>query len=274
MLSVRYLAKQPLFESPRLRVRGVGIHETMPPSYIQRPDGTGDCLLMLFHQAVHVGKPPFEVDCASGSIVLWGHGEAHFYGNSEVRWSHSWIHCDGSLVVESLEVVSEILGRPIPLFNPARVGRYLLDFHEELTGALPADSQIMENTLQNLIREVARSVNSPRPIQIPEFLFQARQTIEAHYDERLDLEALAKAAHLSKPHFCTAFRRAFGVAPITYLIQRRMEAAATLLRDTSLNVGEVGRLVGYDDLYHFSKLFKRYFGMPPSLFQQHGEAKH
>jgi AraC family transcriptional regulator of arabinose operon len=270
MFSVKYLASQPVFNSSRLCVRGVGIREMMPPSYISRPQGTGDCLLMLFHDTVYVGEEANQEVCAAGTIVLWGDKHGHFYGNPQVRWSHSWIHCGGLLISEAFDAIPQILGRPIQLFNPSRAARYLLDLHEEISGPLPADTQIMGNTLENLIAEAVRSVNSPFPISIPDSLLQARQNIEARYDESLDLEELAHTAHLSKPYFCTAFRRAFGVTPINYLIQRRMEAAAVLLRDTSLDVGEVGRRVGYDDSFHFSKLFKRYLGMPPSQFRQMG----
>jgi AraC family transcriptional regulator of arabinose operon len=270
MFSVKYLANQPVYSSPRLCVRGVGIRETMPPSYISRPQGTGDYLLMLFHDTVYVGEEENMEICAAGTIVLWGREHGHYYGNSQMRWSHSWIHCEGALIAEAFAAIPEILGRPIPLFNPSRAARYLLDIHEEITGPLTADPKIMGNTLENLIGEAVRSVNSPCASSIPKFLLQARQKIESRYDENLDLESLAHAAHLSKPYFCTAFRRAFGVTPINYLIQRRMEAAAVLLRDTSLDVGEVGRRVGYDDLFHFSKLFKRYVGIPPSRFRQTG----
>ncbi len=55
MFKVRYLYPQPLFKTPGLSIRGIGIREVMLPSYFQRPTGTGDYLFMIFHDSVQLG---------------------------------------------------------------------------------------------------------------------------------------------------------------------------------------------------------------------------
>lgn len=268
MLSIRSFPAQPFFSGPRLQIRAIGIRETMPPCSIERPQGEGgDCLLMIFHSPFQVGQAPCQRIEQGGHAVFWNRGEAQYYGNPSMRWSHSWIHCDGPDVTETLRDSGVVCGQPIPLGDPARVERYLQNIYEDVTGSLELDPQILRNTLVNLIREAARSGGRPQNVPTPEVLLRARQTIETRYDERLELKTLAHEAHLSVPHFCSQFRHHFGVSPIAYLIQRRLEAAATLLRCTSLDVGEVGQRVGYSDIYHFSKLFKQHFAVPPSRFR-------
>jgi AraC-like DNA-binding protein len=63
-------------------------------------------------------------------------------------------------------------------------------------------------------------------------LLRARDVIDARYREPLDVPALAKIAHASAAHFTREFRRAFGATPHQYLLTRRMERAAALLRMT------------------------------------------
>lgn len=264
MFRVRYLHARPLFRTPQLSVRGIGIREVMPAAFVERPQGTGDHLFMLFHDAVRWGPSPRTRDLQPGTLVLWDHGAAHYYGNPTSRWSHSWVHCDGPAVRDMLHQARVACGRPIAMPDPSRVDQHLFDLHEELAGPHRPDAVIVRNILENLVREAARSNRRPLQSPIPDPMVRAKQAIDAGYDQRLTLARLAGDADLSVPHFCSEFRRHFGTPPITYLIQRRMHAAAALLRETATPVGEVARRVGYDDPFHFSKLFKACFGVPPS----------
>ncbi|MDD5351316.1 MAG: AraC family transcriptional regulator, partial [Chthoniobacteraceae bacterium] len=231
MFKIRYLASEPLFQSPRLNIRGVGIREMMPPSDVRRPKGTEDYLFMIFHDAVRLGESG-EIRVEAGTIVLWERKAAHFYGNPLQRWSHSWIHCDGPGVRAAWRAAGILSGQPIRLSNPSRAEEYLFAIHEELSGSMEADGLILRNTVENLIQEAARSrTRAPKP-PIPQNLLAARECIDTGYDQRITLEQLARRAGLSLPHFCTEFRRHFGIPPIAYLVQRRMRAAAMLLRET------------------------------------------
>ena len=269
MLKVRYLSAEPLFHTPRLSIRGVGVREVMPPCFVQRPEGTRDYLFMIFHDPVRIGEHGAVLHEA-GTIMLWERGAPHFYGNPLIRWSHSWIHCDGQDVGAALRAAQVPKGKPIHLANPSHADKYLFDIHEELIGQMKPDRVILRNTLANLIQEAARSQTRPRKPPVPEALQNARQTLDTRYDERLTLAQLAREAGLSLPHFCTEFRRHFGTPPIAYLLQRRMRVAAMLLHSTALGIGEIGQRVGYDDPYYFSKLFKACFGMPPSRYAKGG----
>ncbi len=270
MLQVKYLHARPLFRTPGLSVRGVGVHEVMPPSFVQRPRGTGDYLFMLFHDAVRWGPAPGTRDLPPGTVVLWGRGAGHYYGNPAARWSHSWVHCDGEQVRQLLRRARAACGRPRVAADPARIDQHLYDLHEELAGPHRPDAVIVRNTLENLVRQAARGDGQLQRRAIPEAMLRVKRIIDTGYDRRLALRELAREADVSIPHLCTEFRRHFGVPPIAYLIRRRMHAAATLLRETATPVGEVGRRVGCDDPFHFSKLFKACFGVPPSSLRRAG----
>ena len=94
-----------------------------------------------------------------------------------------------------------------------------------------------------------------------------RTSIDARYREPLDVPALARAARLSTAHFSREFRRAFGETPHQYLLTRRLERAAALLRNTDRSVSEICLSVGLRSVGSFTTSFGRAFGMSPTAYR-------
>lgn len=108
--------------------------------------------------------------------------------------------------------------------------------------------------------------------RVPEDLLvhlrRARDLVDRHYAEPLDLDGLAAAAGVSKFHFLRCFAATYGKTPAVYVTERRIERAQDLLRATNLTVTEVCMVVGYSSLGSFSTKFTRLVGMTPSAYQQ------
>jgi AraC-like DNA-binding protein len=267
MLSIRHLESGPWYSSPRLIIRGIGLRETMPPCFIERPHGTGDYLFMMFHDPVAIGPAEATEKVAPPSIIFWSRTSPHFYGSVNHRWTHSWIHCDGSAVATILRRARTLRDRPLPLRDPALIDQYLAAIFDEMnSGPDAVDPVVVCNLIENLVRvgSVRRDSSARR---VPESLASVKALIDARYEERFTLTKLAGLARLTPRHFCTEFRRHVGIAPITYLNTRRLHAAAALLRGTDKPVGTIGEHVGLADPYYFSKLFKKCFGMSPRHFR-------
>jgi AraC-like DNA-binding protein len=98
-------------------------------------------------------------------------------------------------------------------------------------------------------------------------LVRAKDLIDARYREPLDVPALARAAHLSPAHFSREFRRAFGETPHQYLLTRRLERAAELLRNTDRNVVDICFSVGLSSVGSFTTSFGRTFGLSPTAYR-------
>ena len=77
------------------------------------------------------------------------------------------------------------------------------------------------------------------PVPPVRHLLRARDLIDARYAEPLDVDSLARAAHASPAHFSRQFKRAFGETPHQYLLTRRLERAAALLRGTDHSVARI-----------------------------------
>jgi AraC-like DNA-binding protein len=99
-------------------------------------------------------------------------------------------------------------------------------------------------------------------------LRRVRDRMDREYAEPLDVEALARDAHMSAGHFSRAFRAAYGESPYSYLMTRRIERAMALLRRGDLSVTEVCFEVGCASLGTFSTRFTELVGMPPSAYRR------
>src|SRR6184192_4509738 len=98
-------------------------------------------------------------------------------------------------------------------------------------------------------------------------LLRAKDLVDARYAEPLDVDDLARAAGLSRAHFSREFRRAFGESPHAYLLTRRLERAAALLRTTDRSVAEICFSVGLQSVGSFTTSFSRTFGISPTAYR-------
>ena len=101
------------------------------------------------------------------------------------------------------------------------------------------------------------------------WLRRVRDRIDREYAQPLDVEGLARGAHMSAGHLSRQFRLAFGESPYSYLMTRRIERAMALLRAGELSVTEVCFAVGCSSPGTFSTRFKELVGMPPGAYRRH-----
>jgi len=101
-------------------------------------------------------------------------------------------------------------------------------------------------------------------------LRRVRDRMDREYAQPLDVEALARGAHMSAGHFSRQFRLAYGESPYSYLMTRRIERAMALLRRGDLSVTEICFAVGCSSLGTFSTRFTELVGVPPSVYRDEG----
>ncbi len=98
-------------------------------------------------------------------------------------------------------------------------------------------------------------------------LARARDLADARYAEEIGVEDMARTAGLSRAHFSREFKRAFGESPHAYLLTRRLERAAALLRTTDRSVSDVCFSVGLRSLGSFTTSFARTYGLSPAAYR-------
>ena len=114
-----------------------------------------------------------------------------------------------------------------------------------------------------------------QPLQDPELLrrlLRAKDRMDAASHEDWPVRRLAQVSGVSEAHFSRSFKQAFGVPPHRYLLSRRIERAATLLRDTDLSVTEIAFHTGWGSLGTFGRTFRDITGATPATVRTHGRA--
>ena len=106
-----------------------------------------------------------------------------------------------------------------------------------------------------------------RPVPPERHLLRATDIVDARFREPLDVPALARPAYLSPAHFSREFRRAFGETPHRYLLTRRLERAAALLRNTDHSVADICFRVGRRSVGSFTTSFRRVYGVSPTAYR-------
>jgi AraC-like DNA-binding protein len=105
------------------------------------------------------------------------------------------------------------------------------------------------------------------PVPPARHLLRARDLADARYFEPLSVDEMARAAGLSRAHLSREFRRAFGESPHAYLLTRRLERAAALLRNTDSSVKDICYSVGLRSVGSFTTSFTRVYGRPPLAYR-------
>ena len=90
--------------------------------------------------------------------------------------------------------------------------------------------------------------------------------IERHYMESTDIETLANRCFMSKSHFFRLFKTETGMTPLEYRNNIRIERAKILLSDGECGIGDIAMILGFENVYYFSRIFKQIEGIPPSKY--------
>ncbi|MEA2011796.1 MAG: AraC family transcriptional regulator [Verrucomicrobiota bacterium] len=249
-------------------IRGVGINETMKPGIINRPKGTGDWLLMYFHDSVIIKSSEGTVEHSGGSWIIWSDLDGHYYGVPDKKWVHSWIHFEEKSVESLIADCGLKTNHVMRLNSPNIVENSLSLIYLELIEQAEPDHLILKNLLHNLFRRLSRSLGKRDFRQIPERILRIKNFIEATPCRRLTLTDLAEKAAMSIPHFCAEFKKYVRKSPIEYHIHMKLELAKHLLYDRNLSITEIADRMGYNDIFQFSKQFKKHFGVSPSIIRK------
>lgn len=259
---------EPPLDTAEISIHALGIAEWMPPCLVNRPGGTGDWLVMHFHGEVDIGLETGTRRCPADTLMVWGPRDGHHYGWEQARWNHSWMHCDGRAIARSLDAAAVPVGTPITGVEPRILESCVAAIHGEIHRNARADEAIVVDLIDILAREIGRAAKARGEAAVPLRWLELRRHLEASFDQPVRLHDLAKRAGCSVPHFCAEFKRWFGCSAIEFAIRQRMHRALMLLRNRNLAIGEVAQAVGYDDIHHFSKLFRKRHGAPPTAVRE------
>jgi AraC-like DNA-binding protein len=209
----------------------------------------------------------------AGSVVLINPGEAHT-GQAAVAggWSYSMLYPDGDLL---RTVATELAGREraVPYFiepvvhDPplATLLRRLHVLLERSDATLERESQLLAVFAYLLVRHAAERQEPYAVGSEPGRVALARSYLEAHLEENVNLDELARLTNLSPFHLLRLFQRETGLPPHAYLTQVRVSRAKHLLT-AGMPLPQVAQASGFSDQSHLTRHFKRLVGVTPGRY--------
>ncbi|MFI0802866.1 helix-turn-helix domain-containing protein [Amycolatopsis lurida] len=252
-----------------------------------RPTGSPSWLLMWTtrgHGAVHHGETALTT--SAGRLVLIEPGVRHTYGVAPgaAEWTLLWAHFrapQGNWLGTSRHLTPAASGAAEAIDAAfARLGRYARLTGDHIPPSpvhLPAfatspDQQALAMCVLEEIVRLADLAGAPAAPPGPDpRITRAQQLIAETPEAPHTLNSLAATAGLSPSHFSHLYARATGHSPMREVRTRRLHRAARLLTGTGMSVAAVAGTVGYVDQFHFSRAFRREFGLPPSSYRLSGE---
>jgi AraC-like DNA-binding protein len=220
---------------------------------------SGHCHVFVDGEEQHVGANEI-------LLLLPDHVETFRYARTE-KTHHGFCSAVGVRLSDQQRSDYQTLTEVFPLSPKIRE---LTDWAKTLASRSDAPAINLYNQIARLLfAEFFRIAGYPeQTVQLPQAVVRARELIDLHYTDPLDLAAMAHAACVSPTHLIRLFKAHLGVTPVAYLWQVRTEQGARMLEETGLGIAEVAYRCGFAAPYHFDRRFKARFGMTPGAYRR------
>ena len=201
-------------------------------------------------------------------LMLPGREESYFF-HPDIESQHSWCLLDFDPLPRTWLAYLATLPSQIAVTSEME---QLLELGIMVTASDALDHSVVLNRLGEALLQfylAAVSVPEDQRVQsMPKALRKACRFIAQHYDQKLTLDEIAQHAHCSVNHLINLFNRVLDTTPSKYLWRWRIKQAEGLLRHTDLPINLISEQCGFGSAFHFSRLFKAEFGVPPKVFRQ------
>jgi AraC-like DNA-binding protein len=223
-----------------------------------------------------------------GTLVVTAPGEPHSFGiclpgdavYSELTFS---LESDTGrfLTIPFPEFASRYVGGPLPamtfpiLLGEGKVETFRILFSRLLDGfeqkvVERRNLEVHEAAIRLLVEAIRCLFGDSDPVEVTESdtLAQAKDFIDRHYRNPIQIKEIAAVACYSEGHFLREFQRRYGTSPIAYRKSLRIRAARTLLDTTGFRVQEIVEQIGYHDVHQFTKAFRKEVGQSPVQYRR------
>lgn len=237
--------------------------------FINRPEGSGDYLLLYFMTPMKVYMDDGTRLAKEGAFLLYTPGEAQVY-QAVRRFKNSFVHftCDDEGFITAYDLpVNQIVYPPYPdMMNPFFKSIYVesvtkQDYYQEQIDKLMHQMFIL---LSRLLHSFPKGIGDRADLF--EQFRKARIEILTHIDRKWDADNMAALTNLGTSQFYNYYKLFFNRSPKAELLDARMERSKYLLRVEKLPVGQAAAQAGFDSLPHFTRYFKKMCGMTPSEY--------
>ncbi len=193
---------------------------------------------------------------------------ASYEADAEDPWQYAWVGFNGSDASRLLHQTG-LLNRE-PVFSCPAQNQYqeLLSQIIAVSGTTAAAEARMESGLLQFLAALMDNFGEAAPQSDTGYSYvqKAIRFIDRNYSSKIDIEQIAQSAGISRSHLYRLFMEYINLPPNVYLARYRIQKAAAFLKEEGLSVGEAAYSAGFSDPLYFSRVFKKYIGVPPSKF--------
>ena len=237
--------------------------------FINRPEGSGDYLLLYFMTPMKVYMDGGTRMAKEGAFLLYTPGEAQVY-QAVRRFKNSFVHftCDDDSFITAYDLpVNQIMYPPYP----DTLNAFFKSIYVESVTKQDYYQEQIDKLMYQLLICLSRQLHTfPEGFKDRAGLFEqfrkARTEILTHIDREWDADSMAALTNLGTSQFYNYYKLFFNRSPKSELLDARIERSKYLLRVEKLPVGQAAVQAGFDNLPHFTRYFKKMCGMTPSEY--------
>lgn len=253
--------------SPRLfEVELAGISYCDGSYHITRNPSSILCMEYIISGTGTIETPEGIFHPSAGDTYLLHQGQNHnYYADKKNPWTKIWINCYGDLVSTLLTSYGLINTHYLPSTPTENFFRDILTVAKTSPQSQAADSIciIFHKLLQFIYNQKQQSFRHTPP----KAATMMKHYLDEHFQEKVRIDDLARLVFLSHSQVIRLFRTSFGITPMEYVENRRMDCAKIMLKNTNLTVRDIAEQCGFSDEHYFSGYFKKRTGMPPRVYR-------
>jgi AraC-like DNA-binding protein len=207
--------------------------------------------------------PRGEYRLGKGDLFIIHPGEMTCYeADGDFPWSYIWI---------GFQVSPELSGKLAFLRRDVVRGTFCESVFRSMlqSGSRGARELFLCAKIYELFSILQEKTMPTQPGKLPQnYVSEARDFIAVNYMKPIRIQSVSDALGLDRRYFCSIFRRETGFSPKRYLVDFRLEKAARLLTEDLYTPTEAACSTGYQDIFNFSKMFKKKYGLAPLYYQK------
>lgn len=261
--------------SEYLQVNCLGYYELENIGYERyRKHGRNDYLLIYTHAGKAVARSRgLDYEIGNGTVIIYRPREEQYYKLFEDHPAKSfWIHFTG-YGVESILKKLNITDKNIYKIEqndeiPTLIRMARNEIQERRMGFELIAASLLLQLLSVISRKYLNSGFSTKHLESNNKLDFSIHYLHSNYSKSITISELADLAGLCASRYIYVFKKITGTTPKEYLIKFRLQKAKELMRDTNLTLRQISLIVGFEDQLYFSRVFRKYEGVCPSMMKQ------
>lgn len=241
---------------------------------IDRPSGTNDYLFLLFTTEITLRLDEKLQTLPPCTCILYTPSFPQYYCHQTLGFTNDWFHFEGEQLVDYFQAIG------LPLNTPFSIGDYgfIRTFIKKLEKDYLAKELFFEDYINSALQcffidlvrnylHTATYQTNPTAAQLFQCFTDARLEILTNSEKPWTIDTMCNLVQLSKSRFSVLYKTFFNCTPKEDLIKERIKKAQYLLSTRTFSVNEVAYRVGYDNVCHFNRQFKKITGMPPGKWK-------